>query len=377
MPNALVYLAAPEKTPPARVCVLFGDELFLQRQVLASLRAIILPGEDAEFSCQIFSGEDSTGYELEWQSVMDELNTVALFGGDQRLVIIDKADDFVSRYREKLEAYLAKPSQSGILIMTVKSWPSNTRLYKSIDAKGLPIECKTPSEAELLRWLTKHSDANHGAKLDPDAAELLYEIVGDNMGRLDQELEKLALIARTPTSAATDALAESSDSTVAKKPDTKSKPLITRDLVEEAVGGWRARSAWDLSKQMNLGNAADALLQLQRLYDAGEDPIPLLAMVSSSLRKLAAATRMADIAQSENRRGEDLKTLLTKAGITYRVQESEEQLKQISRPRGRQILDWLIKIDLALKGRNSRGHKARLMLEELIVKLSKQAVRKV
>jgi DNA polymerase-3 subunit delta len=263
----------------------------------------------------------------------------------------------------------------------VKSWPSNTRLYKSVDAKGLPIECKTPSEAELLRWLTKHSDANHGAKLDPDAAELLYEIVGDNMGRLDQELEKLALIARTPTTAITDALAESSDSaataTDTKKPDAKSKPLITRDLVEEAVGGWRARSAWDLSKQMNLGNAADALLQLQRLYDAGEDPIPLLAMVSSSLRKLAAATRMADINQSENRRGEDLKTLLTKAGITYRVQESEEQLKQITRPRGRQILDWLVKIDLALKGRNSRGHKARLMLEELIVKLSKQAVKKV
>jgi DNA polymerase III subunit delta len=360
MPSALEFLSHPEKFPSEPVCVLFGSELFLQREALAHLRGTILPGDDAEFSCTVLSGESATGYKLEWATVNDELSTVALFGGGQRLVIVERADDFVSSCRAQLEDYVAKPCRTGTLILVVKTWPSNTKLYKAVAASGLNVECKPLTEAELLRWMSRQAEKKHGAKIDSDAAELLWEIVGDEMGRLDQELEKLALIARTPASGTTAA--------------DKGLPTITRELVEEAVGGWRAKTAWDLSEQMNSGNAAAALLQLQRLYDSGEDPIPLLAMISSSLRKYAAATRLADLAQAENRRA-DLKSLLTEVGIKTwpaAMQAAESHIKQIARPRGRKILSWLLDIDLALKGRNSSGHKARLMLEELVVKLSKQ-----
>ena len=43
--------------------------------------------------------------------------------------MVDEADEFVSRYREALEDYVARPGRSGILLLDVKSWPSNTRLY--------------------------------------------------------------------------------------------------------------------------------------------------------------------------------------------------------------------------------------------------------
>ncbi|MGC4003427.1 MAG: DNA polymerase III subunit delta [Pirellulales bacterium] len=361
MPTAIDYLTAPDKHPPLPVCVLYGDEPFFFKEVLAQLEQRILSGEDAEFSRSSFNGEKHAGQPLEWRTVRDELDTVALFGGGRRLIVVDNADDFVSRHREQLENYVAKAAASSVLVLTVKSWPSNTRLAKAVAASGLPIECKAPGEAQLPRWLNQRAEKQHGAKLDEDAAEQLLEIIGPEMGRLDQELEKLALIALMDAKTAG---------------GEKSTPVIKRQLVVDAVGGWRAKTAWDLSEKMNSGEAAVALAQLARLVESGEEPIALLAQVSSSLRKYAAATAVADAATAEKRRI-DLKTILTEAGMKLwpaALQSAESHLKQLTRRRGRQILAWLLEADLALKGSNSSGHRARLVLEHLIVKLSKPTV---
>jgi hypothetical protein len=52
--DALDFLASPGKHPPLPVCVLFGDESFLKRQVLGQLKEIVLSGDDAEFSVSAF-----------------------------------------------------------------------------------------------------------------------------------------------------------------------------------------------------------------------------------------------------------------------------------------------------------------------------------
>ena len=78
--------------------------------------------------------------------------------------------------------------------------------------------------------------------------------------------------------------------------------VITRELVEQTVGGWRAKTAWTMIEAALDGNAAGALVQLDRLLLAGEEPIALLAMMSGSLRRLAAATRIVEQAEAERRR---------------------------------------------------------------------------
>jgi len=364
MPTAFEFLANPDKFPIKSFCVLFGDEPLLAREALALIDARVLAGEDAEFSRITFSGEKTANPQVEWRTVVDELSTSALFGGGQRLVIIENADDFVSRSREQLEAYAAKPSSAGVLVLIVRTWPSNTKLYKAIAASGLPIECKIDSEDKLPRWLTLRAEQKHQAKLTADAAERLLEIIGPELGRLDQELEKLSLIALAELG-----IAEPTNTTAKTK-----LPTISVDLVNDNVGGWRAKTAWELSDKMNAGDTARALEQLGRLIESGEEPIALLAQVSSSLRKYAAATRGADLATLENKRI-DLKSLLTEAGMKVwpaALQSAEVHLKQLTRPRGRQLLAWLLEADLALKGQSSSGHRARFVLEQLIVRLGRQ-----
>ena len=131
--SALDYLAQPDKHAPQPVCAVFGDESFLRRQAILCLRAAILGGDEADFSLSTFEGRVA-----QFRDVHEVLSTVAMFGGDGRLAVVEQGDDFVTRYRTQLEDYVARPSRSGVLVLELDSLPSNTRLYKSIASVSWP-----------------------------------------------------------------------------------------------------------------------------------------------------------------------------------------------------------------------------------------------
>ena len=101
--SALDYLAARQKYPPRPVCAVFGEEAFLRRQAILGLRSAVLGGDEGDFSLRTFAGRGTL-----LRDVLEELATVAMFGGS-RLVVVEEADDFVARYREELEDYVAAP----------------------------------------------------------------------------------------------------------------------------------------------------------------------------------------------------------------------------------------------------------------------------
>ena len=349
--HGIDYLAKPGKYPAAAVCALFGDESFLKRLALSTLREQILGDGDSGFSLTTFDGPT-----VELRNVMDELATVAMFGGGRRMVVIEDADEFVSRNRAVLEDYVAKPRGSGVLVLVVNKWAANTRLYKSVAEHGLQIECKSPPPARLLKWLTAWAKSRYAATLPTDAAAMLVEMAGDEMGLLDQQLAKLAV---------------SVGKNAAGEPEA-----IDAALIKNLVGGWRVKTAWDMIDAVAIGNAKEALQQLDRLILAGEHPISLLGMMSSTLRRFAAATRIVQQNEQAGRRS-SLRDVIQEAGFKpFVAGKAEAQLKKIGRERGSQLNRWLLDTDLALKGVSSSPPKARLVLEQLIVRLSSTAARR-
>jgi DNA polymerase-3 subunit delta len=342
--DAFDYLAAPAKHPAASVCVLFGDESFLKRQVIGRLKDEVLSGDDAEFSVTVLGGGETSLAE-----VSDALATRALFGGGRHMIIIDQADEFVSRNRPALEQYAARPKPASVLLLEVKLWPSTTRLFKALADSGLQIECRFPPSARLLKWLAGWSRERHQAKLEPAAAELLAETVELDLGLFDQELAKLAALAGEGGT-------------------------ITAEMVRQAVGGWRVQTAWNMLDAALDGDARSALVQLDRLLVSGEVPIALLAQISASLRRLAAATRLLDQG-SAGRRPTSLRQALEQVGVKpFVLGKVEGQLRKLGRTRANQLYRWLLEADLALKGTSSSTFRSRLVLEELIVRLSAPAV---
>jgi len=341
--HAVDYLAKPEKHPPPPVCVVFGDEPFLRRQSVLSLRAAVLGGGDADFSYATFEGGKAL-----WRDVLEELTTVAMFGGGKRMVVVDEADDFVSRFRTQLEDYVAGPAAGGVLVLELRSFPANTRLYKAVAAEGLLIDGNCPSAGRLTRWLSTWAEQTHRIRLTQAAAGMLVEMVGPEMGLLDQELAKLALTGEPGAQSA------------ARK--------ITPDVVARSVGGWRAKTAWEMIDAALAGNVREAMLQLDRLLAAGESPIGVLGQISASLRRLAAATRLVLQAESAGWRVA-LRGALEQAGIRpFVLKKAEQQLCRLGRERGKQLYRWLLRADLDLKGASAVP--PRLILERLIVRLA-------
>ncbi|OYV94692.1 MAG: DNA polymerase III subunit delta [Planctomycetia bacterium 21-64-5] len=336
--HALDYLAEKLHPPAPALCVLFGDEPFLKGLLLAELRKTVLGDGEAEFALTRFDGRSA-----DWRTVSDELLTVGLFGGGRRLVVVDDADDFVSEHRGHLEDYAARPSRTGTLVLVVPSWPGNTRLAKHTAASGLAVECKSPPQARLVKWLATLARDRHAAKLEREAAESLVEIIGPELGLIDQELAKLAAAAN-------------------------GQP-IAADLVQQLVGGWRAKTAWDMLDAAVEGRTSQALVELDRLLLAGENPIAIMGQIAATLRRFAAATRAIEQTEASGGRP-NLRQALELAGFkSFVIQKSEAQLRRMGRQRAGQLYRWLLEADLALKGTSSAPARARTVLEQLVVRL--------
>jgi DNA polymerase-3 subunit delta len=353
--HALDFLESPPagKRPP--ICVLYGSERFLKTLVRKQLVKRLAGAEaDAESSVTRFDGG-----EAEYRDVVDELSTVSMFGGGgPRIAYVDDADDFVDKFRTQLENYFGKPRSSGVLVLEVDSWPANTRLYKISQPIALTIDCRVPEvansraktkpvdEARIKDWLEVWARSRHNIQLAPKAAQAMMELVGPEFGLLDQELSKLALF--VPAGGKVDV-----------------------NLVKEVVGGWRTKTAWDLNDAVADGDAALALEQLDKLLQAGQDPLALYGSISWSLRRFAAAARQF---RETERRGQrpDLRACLQQAGFWGdTVEKAEQQLKQLGRQRALKLYRWLLELDLGLKGSHSSPPAARFLLEQLFFRLSK------
>jgi DNA polymerase-3 subunit delta len=230
-----------------------------------------------------------------------------------------------------------------VLALDLDTLPSNTRLYKSIAAEGLLIDCSAPTPAKLTKWLTDWAKQHHKVELSASAAESLVELIGPELGLLDQELAKLALM-------------------------TGDDRKISSELVDRSVGSWRTKTTWEMLDAALDGNVREAMLQLDRLLASGEQPIGLLGQVSATLRRLAAATRLVLQAEAAGRRI-NVRVALEQAGIrSFVLQKAERQLRLLGRQRGSELYRWLLEADLDLKGESSLP--PRLILERLIVRIA-------
>src|SRR5687767_6666896 len=161
------------------VYALVGSDSFLQLQTLGEILKQMPPDTQRV---------DADGERAELATVLDELRSFAMFGG-AKLVVVRDADAFISRFRTQLEDYVANPSPSGTLVLRLNSLPGNQKIHKAIAKVGKIEDCNAPSD--VVRWVVDHGKSAHGITIGTDAARLLAELIGNDLGRLDGELAKL------------------------------------------------------------------------------------------------------------------------------------------------------------------------------------------
>ncbi len=329
--DSLAFLERSLNGDPRPVYVLHGDERFLKRRVMDALRTLVLGADDDGFGLSRHTGDKAN-----YSTVSTELASAAFFS-PRRLVIIEDADPFVTRVRAKLEKYFASPSATGVLVLDVQSWPSNTRLAKLVPNDS-SLTCKAPAAAKLPEWCVQWAAAHHGKQLVAAAARLLVDLVGSEMGLLDQELAKLAAYVGD-----------------AKRIDVAD--------VDALVGASRSENTWKIFDLIGDGKTDEALTLLDRLFGQGEDPFRLLGAFSMQLRRLAQAGRL-------TAQGTSIQAALDDVGVPpFGRAAAEKQMRRLGRSRLGKLYDWLLQIDLGLKGLSPLP--PRTLFERLVVELAR------
>jgi len=330
--DSLAFLArAPAKVLP--LYVVYGDESFLKRQVIHAIKQRALGVEADDSALSTYAGETA-----DFAAIFDELETAPFFT-PRRLVIVEEADSFVTANRTLLEKKAPGPwPATSTLVLEVKSWPANTRLAKMV-ADAPAIACKSPPPYKLPEWCVRWAAEKHGQKLAMQAAQLLVDLVGPEMGLLDQEILKLATYVG----------------------DKKKIEIADVDVL---VGQSRGENTWKIFEAISQGQAGTALTILDRLFDQGEEPFRMVGAFNMQLRRLAQAARLAV-------QGMSLTAALEQAGVPpFAIRGAEQQLRHLGRARALRLYDWLLEANLGLRG---GALPERTLLERLVVRLASKA----
>jgi DNA polymerase-3 subunit delta len=329
--DAITFLERIDKAKPQPVYVLHGDETFLKRQLLAALRRLVLGPGDEGFGITTFAGDAAS-----LSAVATELRTLP-FLAPRRLVVVENAEPFVKQERARLEQYVAAPAETGVLVLDVQNWQTNARLAKLLPDAAV-LACKAPPAQRLPDWCVGWCRSRHDKELPLGAARLLVDLVGPDMGLLDQELQKLATYAGD-----------------AKRVDS--------GVVELLTGDSRAENTWKIFELIGNGQTGEALTFLDRLFDQGEDPMRLLGAFSMQLRRLAQVGRL-------QAQGTPVEAAQEQLGVPPFVRRSmAQQMRKLGQARLDSLYEWLIETDLGMKG--SSQLPPRTLLERLVVRLSR------
>ncbi len=221
------------------VYALVGDEPFLQTEALRGVLATLPP--DAE-------RVDAEGESADLADVLDELRSMSMFSG-AKAVVVRNADEFITRFREKLEDFIADAAEgNATLILRCKSLPKSQRIFKAIQKAGEIVPCEPPKVSGLPRWLIARAKDAHDLRVSPEAAELLADLIGADLGRLDNELAKLAL-------------------------QIEGGKPVTPDAIASTVAFQREQEMWNMTDELSHGDVASAVRrwrQLTRLDSSSE-----------------------------------------------------------------------------------------------------------
>lgn len=330
--DCVEFLAGIDNTEPQSVYVIFGDELFLKRLAIAAVRRLVLNPDTAEFSFTSFLGDKAS-----FADVMDELQTVSFFG-DRRLVIVSDAESFVSKNRSLLEKEIQSLPDNATLVLDVKTWASNTKLAKLVNKKSA-IACKALSAGKLPKWCVDWSANKYGKQMTSSAASQLVNLVGTEMGQLDQELQKLAI-------------------------SIGDRKRISDEDVDRMVGRNQAENTWKIFDAIADGNVTKALEILRQLFEMGEEPIRLLGAFSSQLRKIGQAARIATNLKKP------LAGALADVGVQpFLLHGYEKQMRHLGPDRATKLYQKLTQMNLDLRGFSPLSPEA--LFERLVIELAR------
>lgn len=245
------------------IFVLYGEETFLRdRAAKAIADFAFAEGDFRDFNDDQFSlnTADSLKAALsaaEQLPMMAARRVVRIT--DIRVSSTSNKDTLKEDNEAALAAYLANPSRSSVVIFVADELNGNRKLTKLLKAKATAVEFAKLDDPALTKW-ARDMFAERGCESDPATLRKLIALVGSDLRRLTNEVDKLATAALPGKT-------------------------ISKELIDSLVPNSREISNFDLTDYLLAGEKKKALETLKKILDDGAEPLALLGLIAANYRK--------------------------------------------------------------------------------------------
>jgi len=258
---------------------------------------------------------------------------------ERQLVVVKEAQQM--RSLEELAVYCEHPLDSTVLVILMHGASADKRraLYKSVLKTGVVVESQALRDYEMPQWITAYY-AGQGLKIHPEAAALLAESAGTDLGKIAVETQKL--LKNLPEGVQEVSVAD----------------------IEKNVGLSRQFSIFELTKCLSYRQAADALRIAAHIGEAPRFALPMA--VAPLYTHFLRVLKYAALLPQRPSPGEAAKLL----GVNpYFLKEYDAAVRNYPLESCRRIIALLCEYDYKGKGGDAGEATPDALLVELVTKI--------
>ena len=308
-----------------------GDEEYFIDKVMDHAEHNILNDTETEFNLTVFYGKDTA-----WPDVINACRRYPMFS-ERQVVLLKEAQQM--RDIEKLESYIENPLGSTILVVSYKEKKidGRTKFAKLLKERGVLLSTKKIYENQLPQW-TEEIVHNHGYEISRKALMLLIDHIGNDLNRIENEIEKILV-------------------------NLGKRKTINEDDIEEFIG---------ISKEFNVFEFQNALgnkdlsgcIRIVQYFEANPKAAPI-QLIFPSLYSFFSKLYMIHGLSSR-----DEKTVAAATGINpFFVKDYLKAAKEYSFPQVEKAILLLQQYNLKSVGVSDIGTEDASLLKEMVFKI--------
>ena len=311
---------------------LMGDEPYYIDKLSDYIEQNILSEEEKGFNQTVLYGRDVT--------IEDIIGTAKRYPmmAERQVVIVKEAQDLIKTI-DKLENYAEKPMLSTVLVICYKYKVLDKRkkLVKLLSKNGLVYESKKLYENQVGLWITRVLQGK-GYTIEPKANAMLVEFLGNDLSKINNELEKLQIILPKGT-------------------------IISAKHIEENIGFSKDFNVFELQNALGSKNQLKAYQIAQYFADNPKDNpmVVTTSLVFSFFIKLLKYHGLKD---------KNPRNVAAVLGVSpFFLKDYDLALRQYPMKKVSQIVGVLRDIDVKSKGVGANGLPNHDLLKEMLVKI--------
>ena len=313
------------------VYFLFGEEPYFIDYITDDIEKNVLNEAEKEFDQSVVYGRD-----VNPGVIIDMARRYPMMSGYQ-VVVVREAQEIENI--ESLKPYVENPTKSTILALAYKYKRIDKRreFAKSIEKAGVLFESSKLYESQVPGWITTHLKSM-GYQISPKACALLAEYLGNDLGRIMNEIEKLII-------------------------NLHEGAAINEEIIERNIGISKDYNIFELQSALGTRDRYKAL-RIINYFAANPKQNPtvvVLSMLFSYFVKLMIYHQLAD--KTRNNVASALSV------HPFFVREYIVAADNYSMPKLRNIISLLRQYDLKVKGVHNNSTADGELLKELVYKI--------